>query len=78
LDNSPVLAHELPLLEQSNQRSLPHDFPVYAKAMHFRGLNGARTVPIYVELPISALKLIIDEKNNTFSSATRFLFWLGR
>ncbi len=68
LDNSPVLAHELPLLEQSNQRSLPQDFPLYAKAMHFRGLNGARAVPIYVELPISALKLNTDEKNNTFSS----------
>jgi VWFA-related protein len=68
LDNSPVLAHELPLLEQSNQRSLPQDFPLYAKAMHFRGLNGARAVPIYVELPISALKLNTDEKNKTFSS----------
>jgi len=68
LDNSPVLAHELPLLEQSNQRSLPQDFPLYAEAMHFRGLNGARAVPIYVELPISALKLNNDEKNKTFSS----------
>lgn len=68
MDNSPVLAHELPLLEQSNQRSLPQDFPLYAKAMHFRGLNGVRAVPIYVELPISALKLITDEKNKTFSS----------
>ena len=68
LDNSPVLAHELPLLEQSNQRSLPQDFPLYAEAMHFRGLNGARAVPIYVELPISALKLNTDEKNKTFSS----------
>jgi len=36
--------------------------------MHFRGLNGARAVPIYVELPISALKLNNDEKNKTFSS----------
>jgi len=68
LDNSPVLAHELPLLEQSNQRSLPQDFPLYARVMHFRGLNGARAVPIYVELPISALKLNTDEKNKTFSS----------
>lgn len=68
LDNSPVLAHELPLLEQSNQRSLPQDFPLYAKIMHFRGLSGARAVPIYVELPISALKLNTDEKSKTFSS----------
>jgi len=68
LDNSPVLAHELPLLEQSNQRGLPQEFPLYMKAMHFRGLNGARAVPIYVELPISALKFNTDEKTKTFNS----------
>jgi len=68
LDNSPVLAHELPLLEQSNQRSLPTEFPLYMKAMHFRGMNGAQAVPIYVELPISALKFNTDDKTRTFNS----------
>ncbi|MFY9574606.1 MAG: VWA domain-containing protein, partial [Blastocatellia bacterium] len=68
LDNSPVLAHELPLIEQSNQRTLPQDFPVYAKVLQFRGMNGARAVPIYVELPIASVKLNTDEKTKSFSA----------
>lgn len=68
LDNSPILPHEVPMIEKSVQSALPVDFPLYAQALHFRGWDGTRVVPIYVELPISALKVETDEKNNTFSA----------
>jgi VWFA-related protein len=68
LDESPVLAHEIPLLERANAASLVRDFPLYAQALHFRGTSAARVVALYVEFPVSALKFETDQKAKTFTS----------
>ena len=68
LDDSPVMAHEVPLIESASAASLVRDFPLHAQALHFRGTPGARQVAVYVEFPVSALKFDSDEKAKTFSS----------
>jgi hypothetical protein len=68
LDYSPVLAFELPLIERASQRELPQEFAIYAEALHFRGTGTTRLVPIYVELPVSAMKFDADEKKKSFSA----------
>lgn len=68
LDDSPVMAQELPLLERANATSLAQDFPLYAQALHFRGTSSARLVAVYLEFPVAALKFDTDDKTKTFSS----------
>jgi VWFA-related protein len=68
LDDSPVMAAELPLLDRANMPSTQTDFPLYAEALHFRGTAGARQVAVYLQFPMSALKFDTDEKAKTFSS----------
>ena len=68
LEDSPVMAAELPLLDRANMPSAQTDFPLYAEALHFRGTAGARQVAVYLQFPMSALKFDTDEKAKTFSS----------
>ena len=68
LDDSPVMAHEVPLIERANLASAVNDFPFYLQAFHFRGTNTARQVALYAEFPVSALKFDSDDKAKTFSS----------
>lgn len=68
LDDAPVMAHEVPLLERANSASAVNDFPFYLQAFHFRGTNAARQVALYAEFPVSALKFDSDDKAKTFSS----------
>ena len=68
LDDSPVMAHEVPLLERANSASAVNDFPLHLQAFHFRGTNTARQVALYAEFPVSALKFDSDDKAKTFSS----------
>ena len=68
LDESPVMAHEVPLMERANSESLVNDFPFHVQAFHFRGTSRARQVALYAEFPVSALKFDIDDKSKTFSS----------
>ena len=68
LDDSPVMPHELPLLERANSASSLNDFPFQTRAFHFRGTNSARLVTLYAEFPVSALTFNKDEKGKTFSS----------
>jgi VWFA-related protein len=67
LDDSPVMAHEVPLLERANS-TVANDFPSYLQALQFRGTSRSRQVAVYVEFPVSALKFDIDDKAKTFSS----------
>lgn len=68
LDDSPVMAHEVPLLERANSASAVNDFPFHLQAFHFRGTNTARQVALYAEFPVSALTFDSDDKSKTFSS----------
>ena len=68
LDDSPVLAHEAPLLERASAESIVSDFPMHAQALQFRGTKSARLLAVYIEFPISALKFDTDDKTKTFSS----------
>lgn len=68
VDDSPIMAHEVPLLERVNSASALNDFSLNIQALHFRGTNSARLVALYAGFPVSALKFNIDEKSKTFSS----------
>jgi VWFA-related protein len=68
LDDSPVMAAELPLLDRANAPSPQTDFPLYAEALHFRGTTQARQVAVYLQFPMSSLRFDTDEKAKTFSS----------
>lgn len=68
LDNSPVLAAELPLLDRANSSSPPREFPLYEEALHFRGTPSARQIALYLQFPMSALTFNTDDKTKTFSS----------
>jgi VWFA-related protein len=68
LDDSPVMAHEVPLLERANSASAVNDFPFHLRAFHFRGGSAARQVALYAEFPVSALTFDTDDKTKTFSS----------
>ncbi len=68
LDDAPVMAHEVPLLERANSASAVNDFPFHLQAFHFRGTNTARQVALYAEFPVSSLKFDSDDKAKTFSS----------
>lgn len=68
LDDAPVMAHEVPLLERANSMSSVNDFPFHLQAFHFRGTNTARQVALYAEFPVSALKFDTDDKLKTFTS----------
>lgn len=68
LDNSPVMAAELPLLDRANSASPPREFPLYEEALHFRGTPSARQIALYLQFPMSALTFNTDDKTKTFSS----------
>jgi VWFA-related protein len=68
LDESPVMAQELPLLDRLNRSASDSDFPLYGEVLHFRGTAENRLVAVYLEFPMSALKPAVDEKAKTFSS----------
>ena len=68
LDDAPVMAHEVPLLERANSASAVSDFPFHLQAFHFRGTNTSRQVALYAEFPVSALTFETDDKLKTFSS----------
>jgi len=68
LDDSPVMAQELPLLDRLSRMATESDFPLYGQALHFRGTADNRLVAVYLEFPMSALKPGVDEKAKTFSS----------
>jgi VWFA-related protein len=68
LDDAPVMAAELPLLERANASSPQTDFPLYAEVLHFRGTPQARQVALYLQFPMSALRFDTDEKTKAFSS----------
>jgi VWFA-related protein len=68
LDDSPVMAHEVPLIERANSASSLNDFPFQTRAFHFRGTNSARLVTLYAAFPVSALTFNTDEKTKMFSS----------
>lgn len=68
LDDSPVMAHEVPLLERASSIAAMNDFPFQIQAFHFRGTNTASLVAIYAAFPVSALKFTTDDKTKAFSS----------
>ena len=68
LDDSPVMAQELPLFDRLTSSSAASDFPLFAQAIHFRGTSTARQIALYLEFPVSILKFDIDDKTKSFSS----------
>lgn len=67
LDDSPVMAHEVPLFERANSTAL-NDFPFHIHAFQFRGTNKARLIALYAAFPVSALTFNTDEKARSFSA----------
>ena len=68
LDETPLLAYEVPLIERMNTAGPANDFPLYGQALTFRGTKDARQAAVYVEFPVSALKFDVDQKAKTFAS----------
>lgn len=68
LDDSPLMAHEIPLLDKMNAAAAVSDFPMHVQALNFRGNSRARQVALYLEFPVSALKFETDAKTKSFTS----------
>jgi VWFA-related protein len=68
LDDSSLMANEIPLLDKMNAAAAVSDFPMHVQALHFRGTPAARQVALYLEFPVSALKFETDSKTKSFTS----------
>jgi len=63
----PVLGYEVELLENLNTKSPPARFPVFVEGLQFPGNGGASTSALFVQFPLSELKV---EKNSAAGSYT--------
>jgi VWFA-related protein len=70
LDNSPLFGYEAQLMEPLQAATPPNDFEVWLAACHFpTAAANQRSVPFFVQFPLSAISLERDTKTKNNSAS---------
>ncbi len=67
-DSMPIVGFEAQLLETLNATSPGDEFPLSMGAYHFLSKNEARTAALFLEFPMSAIKVEVDKKRKTYQA----------